>query len=228
MGRLLLPGGAGGPTRRPPPVTAAVLFAVLAVPLAARGRTRRPPRVPPIQPLFRPRTAACAGSLRQHRLLQPAPVSASADRPAYLAGFAAHDPHRHPCAGRRVDHRRRRSPNVRAADHRRARRNPHGCRRRTGREPTNGLALGVGLVAVIVGFGAWWTYSTSPDTATPDRTRQPPCSGSSATCRSPPRSPRCAPRWSASLTTPTTAAPQPPPRGDCPPGAAVVCAQPCW
>ena len=26
------------------------------------------------------------------------------------------------------------------------------------REPISGLTLGVGLVAVVVGFGAWWTY----------------------------------------------------------------------
>jgi Bacterial low temperature requirement A protein (LtrA) len=81
--------------------------------------------------------------------------------------------------------------------------------------PISELTLAVGLVAVVVGFGAWWTYFDFAGGRPPEPNGRPACSGYSATCRSPPPSPRWAPRCSASSTTPMTAAPQPPRRGYC-------------
>ena len=49
--------------------------------------------------------------------------------------------------------------------------------------PISPLTLSVGLVAVVVGFGAWWTYFDFPGAAHRDRLRPPPFSGCSATCR---------------------------------------------
>ena len=82
-------------------------------------------------------------------------------------------------------------------------------------QPINGLTLAVGLVAVVVGFGAWWTYFDLAGGRRPDRNGRPACAGYSATCRSRPPSPRWAPRWSASSTMPTRAEPPPPRRGSC-------------
>ena len=82
-------------------------------------------------------------------------------------------------------------------------------------QPVGALTLAVGLVAVVVGFGAWWTYFDFAGGAGPDRNGRPACSGCSGICRSPPPSPRWAPRCSASSTTPMTAEPPPPRRGSC-------------
>ena len=141
-------------------VAAAVLFAVLAVLwlLAARGdrpEYRRSSR------LFVTGTAACAVLLAGTALL---PASARIPAwglldAAYLAGFAAVILTADPGAGGRADRHRRAHRTVRAAHHHRARRNPHRCRRADWpSEPISGLTLAVGLVAVVVGFGAWWTY----------------------------------------------------------------------
>ena len=96
------------------------------------------------------------------------------------------------------------------------------------RAPVSGLTLAVGLIAVVVGFGAWWTYFDFAGHRHPGRHRRPACSGCSAICRSPPPSPRWAPRWSASSTTPMMAAPPPPRRGSCARAPPSCCARRCW
>ena len=53
-------------------------------------------------------------------------------------------------------------------------------------EPISALTLSVGLTAVVVGFGAWWTYFDFAGRRHP-RPDRPACSACSATCRSPPR-----------------------------------------
>ena len=140
-------------------VAAAVLFAVLAVLwlLAARGdrpEYRRTSR------LFVTGTAACAVLLAGTALL---PASARVLAwglldAAYLAGFAAVILSGQPDAGGRADHHRRAHRTVRGVHHHRARRDPHRRRRRTGQPAGQRAHPGVGLVAVVVGFGAWWTY----------------------------------------------------------------------
>ena len=95
-------------------------------------------------------------------------------------------------------------------------------------QPVSGLTLAVGLVAVVVGFGAWWTYFDFAGHRRPRPERRPACTGYSATCRSPPPSPRWAPRWSASSTTPMTAAPRPPRRGYCARAPPSCWARRCW
>ncbi|MFJ9376939.1 low temperature requirement protein A [Streptomyces sp. NPDC101455] len=90
-------------------------------------------------------------------------------------------------------------------------------------EPTNALTLAVGLV---VGFGAWWTYFDFAGHRLPRPTRAP-CSGWWSTCRSRPRWPPWAPRWSASSSTPTTAGP-PRPRPGCSARARASCAARRW
>jgi len=140
-------------------VAAAVLFAVLTVLwlLAARGdrpEYRRPSR------LFVAGTAACAVLLAGTALL---PASARVPAwglidAAYLAGFAAilvmTDP---------AD-----APGVIITEALTERFGAFiiivlgetltGVVNGLAREPVSGLTLSVGLVAVVVGFGAWWTY----------------------------------------------------------------------
>jgi low temperature requirement protein LtrA len=55
-------------------------------------------------------------------------------------------------------------------------------------QPVSGLTLAVGLVAVVVGFGAWWTYFDFARGRHPDRIGRPERNGCSAICRSPPPS----------------------------------------
>ena len=50
-------------------------------------------------------------------------------------------------------------------------------------QPVSALTLTVGLVAVVVGFGAWWTYFDFAGRRRPRTDPAPPCSGYSATCR---------------------------------------------
>jgi hypothetical protein len=73
------------------------------------------------------------------------------------------------------------------------------------------IVLGETLTGVVAGL------SSRPVSglAAPDPNARPACGGYSATCRSPPPSPRWAPRWSASSTTPMTAEPPPPRPGSC-------------
>ena len=191
-------------------VAAAVLFAVLTVLwlLAARGdrpEYRRPSR------LFVAGTAACAVLLAGTALL-PADARVSAWGAldvAYLAGFATvlltTDP---------AD-----APGITITE---ALTERFGAfiiivlgETLTGlsSRPVSTLTLAVGLAAVVVGFGAWWTYFDFAGQRQPRPNGRPACSGYSVTCRSRPRSPRWAPPWSASSTTPTTAAPRPPRRG---------------
>jgi low temperature requirement protein LtrA len=80
-------------------------------------------------------------------------------------------------------------------------------------QPVSALTMAVGLVAVVVGFGAWWTYFDFAGQRRPRPEPVPTCNGYSAICRLRPLSPRWAPRWSASSTTPMTAEPQRPRRG---------------
>ncbi len=49
--------------------------------------------------------------------------------------------------------------------------------------PVGALTLSVGLVAVVVGFGAWWTYFDFAGNRPPGRSGRPACSGCSVTCR---------------------------------------------
>ena len=74
-------------------------------------------------------------------------------------------------------------------------------------QPISVLTLAVGLVAVVVGFGAWWTYFDLTGQRRPRPERRAslqwlvghlPLTAAIATM---------GPRWSASSTTPTTAAP---------------------
>jgi low temperature requirement protein LtrA len=55
-------------------------------------------------------------------------------------------------------------------------------------QPVSRLTLAVGLVAVVVGFGAWWTYFDFARVRHPDRIGRPARNGCSAICRSPPPS----------------------------------------
>jgi hypothetical protein len=94
-------------------------------------------------------------------------------------------------------------------------------------EPISGLTLSVGLPSWSASAPGGRT-STSPETATPGRDGRRPCSGCSATCRSPPPSPAWAPPWSASSTTPMMLAPQPPQGGYCAQPPPSCCSRPCW
>ncbi len=64
-------------------------------------------------------------------------------------------------------------------------------------EAISGLTLSVGLVAVVVGFGAWWTYFDFAGHRRPRPKRTASVQWMLGHCRSRPPLPRWAPPWSA-------------------------------
>ena len=168
-------------------IAAAVLFAVLAVLwlLAARGdrpEYRRASR------LFVAGTAACAVLLAATALLP-----ASARMPAwglidaaYLAGFAAVILTASPAQAAAMMVTDALTERFGAFMIIVLGETLTGVVAGLSSQPVGELTLAVGLVAVVVGFGAWWTYFDFAGGAGPDRNRRPACNGCSATCRSPP------------------------------------------
>jgi low temperature requirement protein LtrA len=208
-------------------IAAAVLFAVLAILwlLAARGdrpEYRRSSR------LFVTGTAACAVLLASTALL---PASARVPAwglldAAYLAGFAAVILTATPGASLTVTDaliERFGTLTIIVLGE-----TLTGVVAGLASQPISAVTLAVGLTAVVVGFGAWWTYFDFAGQRRPRPTQPATAQWMLSHCPSRLPSPPWAPRWSASSTTPTTAAPPSPAPGSCAQAPPSCCARPCW
>jgi low temperature requirement protein LtrA len=95
-------------------------------------------------------------------------------------------------------------------------------------EPVSGLTLAVGLVAVVVGFGAWWTYF---DFAGQRHPRPEPAASLQWMLGHLPLTAAIAAMGAAMVSlvdhTSTTGAPQPPRRGSCARAPPSCCARRC-